>query len=795
MDHMENPRFEPLKEKEAPPPGRVPRHLPVGFRAFFPKGSVREVIVPFAVSAVTASATLFGESRPFGLALIAAAGNTVSAVAATAGSLLGTLSLPSFAGLSVSSLLLLAARLLFGLLFTKRGKKDAPLATVLTPALPIRQGMAAVAALLSGVLILFFRESLSAPALLSVLLSTAAAPLVTAALAAGEQKVSPGAAAAGWVLFFALCRSLSSLGLTFDPGAVAAFALPLVAAYRSGTERPLPARLGTVLPLSLLGGVALSPALLAPFPLSAAVSVLLLPYFPAAAATGAYLAALGAAFAAGGIQGLTALMPELTVSAAILLPLFRFRLIPQKAGVREAGSSTAALLSSARARETENRVESLSAACKDLSGVFAAVAERLSRPGIMELKGICDKAVNARCTDCKNRTLCWEREYATTADTVCRMAAALHKDGRASASLIPKNLAGRCHRMDDILTEVNDECARRMSDARRQDKTDVIGDDYAAFSELLAEAGAGVQAEFAPQNDAAEKLRRALAARGLPPPELAVYGSRRHTVVARFDPAHLTLGSEDLRKLLEDVLEEPMAEPEYALSGASVLLTSESRPRLTVTFGAATRAAGEGSRPASPPVNGDAAAQITTEDGRAIAMITDGMGTGGEAAVTARLSVRFLSEMLSAKVSLTAALRMLNNYLRARRLECSAGIDLFEVDLYTAEACFVKSGAAPSFVVRDGRLFRLLSKTVPVGILRALDAEMIRCALLPGDMVVMLSDGVLSGSHEAPWLLDLLVSPGMQHRPAGEIARRIVSAAATESRDDITAAVIRVEAA
>ena len=109
-----------------------------------------------------------------------------------------------------------------------------------------------------------------------------------------------------------------------------------------------------------------------------------------------------------------------------------------------------------------------------------------------------------------------------------------------------------------------------------------------------------------------------------------------------------------------------------------------------------------------------------------------------------------------------------------------------------AQVRFVKSGAAPSFVVRDGRLFRLASKTVPIGILRALDAEMIRFTVEPGDTVVMLSDGVMAGFDEAPWLCDLLATPTIMALSPKEIAERIVAAAATESRDDITAAVIKV---
>ena len=145
---------------------------------------------------------------------------------------------------------------------------------------------------------------------------------------------------------------------------------------------------------------------------------------------------------------------------------------------------------------------------------------------------------------------------------------------------------------------------------------------------------------------------------------------------------------------------------------------------------------------------------------------------------------------------MTVALTMLNNYMRSRSMECSAGIDLMEIERYTGEARFVKSGAAPSFVIREGRLFRLCSKTVPIGILRALDAEMIRFTLEKGDIIVMLSDGVTENFEDSAWLCDMLSTRSVTDASPTEIAQRIVAAARVgvdpARRDDVSAAVMKI---
>ena len=140
---------------------------------------------------------------------------------------------------------------------------------------------------------------------------------------------------------------------------------------------------------------------------------------------------------------------------------------------------------------------------------------------------------------------------------------------------------------------------------------------------------------------------------------------------------------------------------------------------------------------------------------------------------------------------------MLNNILRAGERECTATVDIAEIDRITGEAKFVKSGAAPSFVLRGGSIFRLQSKTVPIGILRALDAEMIRFDVQPGDRVVMVSDGAARSYDEVPWLLDMMTTDEviLKGSPKEAAAKIVREAARRGSSDDITAGVISIMSA
>lgn len=195
-------------------------------------------------------------------------------------------------------------------------------------------------------------------------------------------------------------------------------------------------------------------------------------------------------------------------------------------------------------------------------------------------------------------------------------------------------------------------------------------------------------------------------------------------------------------------------------------------------------------------VCGDAIVSFEAE-GKYYMLISDGMGSGREAALTSGVCAAILQRLIGAGAGLETSLKMLNNIIRAGERECSATVDIAEIDLLTGKARFIKSGAAPSFVLRGGSIFRLQSKTVPIGILRALDAEMIRFDILPGDRVVMLSDGAARSYEEVPWLLDMMTSDEVILRgsPKDAAAKIVREAARRGSSDDITAGVISVMSA
>ena len=109
----------------------------------------------------------------------------------------------------------------------------------------------------------------------------------------------------------------------------------------------------------------------------------------------------------------------------------------------------------------------------------------------------------------------------------------------------------------------------------------------------------------------------------------------------------------------------------------------------------------------------------------------------------------------------------------------------------TGEGAFLKSGAAPSFVVRGKVVRRLQAGTVPIGILNTLDVQKTDFPLRAGDTVVMVSDGILQDDSDGEWLTSYLT--GVATLTPEEIVYQICRRCAEyETRDDCSVVALRI---
>jgi len=594
-------------------------------------------------------------------------------------------------------------------------------------------------------------------------------------------------------LMVSLCFSVREVELFgISAGAFLAFVLVL------GVTRLRGIGAGAV--IGLLCGLCISPLYAPLFLIAAGTAGLLWPRSSTAAIT---LAAILGILWGGYVEGLTALVrlvPALVCGAVCLLSADRFGWLTGGEGTGllstlggQARARAEGAVAEARAASAEARMQALSDTFSDLSRVCYQLSDRLRRPDVLSLRRLCDETCDRFCPSCAQRKVCWEQEYGSTVDVLGKLTLELHRGGRTNLETVPEYLRLRCPRMPVILDEINRGCARLWADTAAGERTECFAVDYEAVSAILAETLAAEQADYGIDEALTARVREAADSLGLGSRGILVYGERRKQILAEgLDLSRAAVGAEDLRRTLSAACGFALTPPVFSVKEERISL----RLSRACRFGAECV---QKSAAASPDeACGDSIHTFRGGEGDFFyALLSDGMGSGREAALTARICTVFLEKMLTAGNRKETALRLLNSFVRAKGIECSATVDLMELDLITGRAGFIKSGAAPSYVRRDGNLFKLQSKTVPIGIMRALDAEQLCFDVEAGDVIIMLSDGIAQSFEESVWLLDLLSCGWPEDDDLERAADLILAGAAAQGGrpDDRSVALIRVTAA
>lgn len=788
-------------------------------------GAVARGLFFAALGYLSGILTLPFGAAPFGIALLSAMGKQTPFL--FIGLFLSTRHLPHpFLRLSAYGLILLLRALLSfvssgkrqGLSRQKKRSLDALLSDLFTEPLWLRVLVSILGADFLGLMILVRRDFLFYD-LYGLLLATVVAPIgvllfsgMTLRKASDRrgQLRSILAQVALAVMAVYAARPLILWGIPLSP-ALALF-LSLGAVKQYGLAKGVPA--------AALLGLTVSPSLTPLFALSALGAAILMPFSVSLAATVALIIGIAYGYELQGLGILTGLFSALLTASLLFSVMDKLFLhfgeqkeeskqeAKEADATEEADATTSSPcrpltevdMASLRLDESERRLCRLRQELQAVSEELAAYRDELAAPDGNDLVPICESAFHCCCVSCPNQGLCHGEKRRETEEEMLRLGGLLHAKGSLERADVAASLRDRCARLPDILDELNHHAALCLAATDRGRKAELFAEDYRGMSELVSGLTSSAHGELLPDGALSAALSEELTRLALPICGAAVIGKKRRTVCLRSREREVLVSpSETLltrcQKRLPFVMDTKNATLR-ALSEEPPLyeLRIPEAERFTIRYAArAVSAEGEGS------LCGDSTDFFHGEDSLFYACISDGMGSGREAARTSTLSVKLLRRLLLGGGHIKGVLTLLNSLLRHKGSgslhECSATVDLLELDLLCGRARFYKCGAAPTYILREGSLVKLRSGTLPIGIMKQVDVGSIPCDVAVGDVIVMMSDGVTQGKEECPWLFDLLQARA-KHTPPEQLSDLILNDAKKRgSADDISVAVLKIEAA
>lgn len=142
-------------------------------------------------------------------------------------------------------------------------------------------------------------------------------------------------------------------------------------------------------------------------------------------------------------------------------------------------------------------------------------------------------------------------------------------------------------------------------------------------------------------------------------------------------------------------------------------------------------------------ISGDNYSTLEYENGKCCMILSDGMGSGTQACRDSTLAVEMLEDLLEAGFPKETALQMLNTMLVMGREEVRfSTIDMAVFDLYQGRCELMKAGAAVTFIKKADRVDMIRSESLPVGVVPKIEADQIDFEMDPGDIMVLVTDGV-----------------------------------------------------
>lgn len=427
----------------------------------------------------------------------------------------------------------------------------------------------------------------------------------------------------------------------------------------------------------------------------------------------------------------------------------------------------------------QSRLYGLSSAFSSLSKVFYELSDIYHRPDALRLRDISDECFNSVCESCQNKEVCHGVDYSLILEANLHMTSALHKKGRVDKEDLSIEFLKKCSRHERLISDANILCSKYTEKIIKGQRGDIFAKNYEDVNAVLLDALKTDDKEYECDIEAGESIYSYLMSLNFNVRCVLVCGRRSRRVrVKGLNMNSMTNGerAEKIRLKVSEILKEDMSGPVFEVGNDGTDMLFYSRPKLKVICSHARRAAFEEIVNVNEEVNafseskkerrveecGDSVCAFLGKNSYFYSMICDGMGSGEDAAFSSGLSASFATKMLSAGNRADITLRMMNNLLRSenyeREKECSVAVDLLELDLMNGCAFFIKSGAAPTYILREDKVYKVSSKTLPLGIMKTIDVKINRFDVKEGDVIIMLSDGCTHDEENSRWLIDLLMS-------------------------------------
>ncbi len=384
-----------------------------------------------------------------------------------------------------------------------------------------------------------------------------------------------------------------------------------------------------------------------------------------------------------------------------------------------------------------------SEALKDVSETVEQVSTELSKINSPDFSNVIAAIENEACAGCKLRIHCWEKKREETVNGILEITKSIKQGEINPENAVTEEFKLRCLRLSGVANatyrKYTDYAGKIAAENRIDEVRAVVSDQFDGMSLMLYDMARDFETQDRFDVSSAENAAAALKNIDINVSECSScidrYGRMTIELKLKKTP-DIVINKAKIMKLVSLACERNFDVPTVSEVGSEIYITISERTEIRVDFGVSQLCASENK------MCGDAYKYFNDNKGHFVMVLSDGMGTGGRAAVDGAMASGLMARLLKTGFGYDCSLKILNSSMLFKSTDESlATIDIASIDLHTGTLELYKAGAAPTIVRRSGKTGKAESTSLPVGILRQVgfDKAAVKCRI--GDIVVLMSDG------------------------------------------------------
>lgn len=432
----------------------------------------------------------------------------------------------------------------------------------------------------------------------------------------------------------------------------------------------------------------------------------------------------------------------------------------------------------------------------------AAVSKTLI--GQKDISEVFDRVAQEVCCQCSFYSKCWKKDFYNTYNNMLALLEKIDKCNSVQSSDIPEKLKQKCLQPERItqvmayLYEIYK--SNQFWEKQMMENKNLVSQQLRGISDVIHDLGKDMKNQIIFKKEEEEEILVGFDRKDIHLKDVMVLedGQGKYEVTLY---AQTCYGEDNYRREMAEIISQVLGKK--MIIDQHICQGKELEERCKVTFKEAMKYSITTGvvRVSKDPKeeSGDSYSSISLNEGKHMLALSDGMGSGKRAAVESKTTINLLEHFLEAGFNREIALKTINSILMLRSSdEMFSTIDLSIIDQYSGETEFIKIGAVSTFIKRGQEVEMIASNTLPVGILDEVNIEVSKKKLKDGDIVIMVTDGLLDAKplvkDKERWVQEKIKD--IKSKNPQRIARALLDQAKNEKsygfEDDTTILVAKV---